>query len=246
MSEPSFSVAAELAELRAGLSEARTVIRELREVIEMKAAELAARDMQVAALRATNQTQAEQLTKLAGRVEELERQRDRDWGNSGKPPSSDPIYTKKTKVAARDRSSRERGQRNPGKQPGEPGTTMNLVDDPHERFECPPLACDGCGGDLSGMPVTMSQRRQMTESRAAPAPKITEFVVQAKACGCCGVTSVGVVPPYVTGRAQFGPETHALAANLVCGHHIPVKRSTMLLAQMAGIEVATGSRPRRS
>jgi hypothetical protein len=90
---PSF--AAELVELRAGLAEARVMIRDLREIIEAKDAALAAKDLQVTALRATNEVQAEQLVTLVARVEELERQQDRDSGNSGKPPSSDSIYTKK-------------------------------------------------------------------------------------------------------------------------------------------------------
>jgi transposase len=233
---PSF--AAELAELRAGLAEARVVIRDLREIIEAKDAALAAKDLQVAALRATNEVQAEQLVTLAARVEELERQKGRDSGNSGKPPSSDSIYTKKP--AVRDRSQRERGRRNPGKQPGEPGTTMKLIDNPDVRIECPPAACDGCGAELVDVPVERVQRRQVTEAQPAPPPVTTEFVVQAKRCSCCGTISVGQAPPFASGRAQFGPETHAMAANLVCGHHIPIKRATLLLAQMAGIEVATG------
>jgi transposase len=44
----------------------------------------------------------------------------------------------------------------------------------------------------------------------------------------------------VRARASFGPETHAQAANLTCGHHIPVWRSTVLLCQLAGVAVSTG------
>ena len=42
------------------------------------------------------------------------------------------------------------------------------------------------------------------------------------------------------GAGQLRPETHAQAANLVAGHHIPVWRSTLLLCQLAGIAVSTG------
>jgi len=51
---------------------------------------------------------------------------------------------------------------------------------------------------------------------------------------------VGEPPAHVSGRAQFGPETHALAVNLLVGHHVPVKRSTVLLMQMAGVVTSTG------
>ena len=69
--------------------------------------------------------------RLQARVEELERQVRRDSSTSSRPPSSDSPYRKKP----RDRSLRERGKRRPGKQPGDPGTTMSLADDPDERIE---------------------------------------------------------------------------------------------------------------
>jgi hypothetical protein len=68
--------------------------------------------------------------------------------------SSDSRYKKKS----RGRSLRERGKRRPGRQPGEPGSTMNLVDDPDEIIACPPPACCGCGADLAGAPVTAQRR----------------------------------------------------------------------------------------
>ena len=80
-----------------------------------------------------------QVGRLSARVEELERQGRRDSSTSSRPPSSDSPYNK-----GRDRSLRERGKRRPGKQPGDPGTTMCLVDDPDERLEFPPAAsCRG-------------------------------------------------------------------------------------------------------
>jgi transposase len=83
-------------------------------------------------------------------VGQLERQAARDSATSSRPPSSDNPYKKKS----RDRSLRERGTRRPGKQPGEPGSTMNLADDPDEIIACPPPACRGCGADLTGAAVT--------------------------------------------------------------------------------------------
>jgi transposase len=174
--------------------------------------------------------------RLQARVEELERQARRDSSTSSRPPSSDSPYRKKP----RDRSLRERGKRRPGKQPGEPGTTMNLVDDPDERLEFPPACCRGCGAGLAGQPVLDQRRHQVTDIRPAPPPRVTEYVAQSKACPCCGVVSEGALPPQVRARASYGLEAHAQAANLVCGHHIPVWRSTLLLCQLAGLSVSTG------
>ena len=169
-------------------------------------------------------------------VEDLGRQDGRDSSASSRPPSSDSPYKKK----GADRSLRERGKRRPGKQPGEPGTTMSLVDDPDERFEFPPAACCGCGAGLAGAPVTAQRRHQVTDIAPAPAPKVTEYVAQAKECPGCGTVTEGELPAHVRARASFGPETCAQAANLTAGHHIPVYRSTLLLCQLAGVAVSTG------
>jgi transposase len=176
------------------------------------------------------------IAELTARVERLERQASRDSATSSRPPSSDSPYKKKS----RDRSLRERGKRRPGKQPGQPGSTMNLIDDPDEIIACPPPACRGCGADLAGAPVTAQRRHQVTDIAPAPAPKTTEYLAQAKACAGCGTTSTGELPGHVRARASYGPETCAQAANLVSGHHIPIYRSTQLLCQLAGIQVSRG------
>jgi transposase len=118
---------------------------------------------------------------------------------------------------------------------------MKLVDDPDERFGYPAPACRGCGADLAGEPVAAQRRHQVTDIEPAPAPKLTEHVAQAKRCPCCGAVSEGELPEHVRARASYGPETCAQAANLAVGHHIPIWRSTVLLCQLAGIAVSTGS-----
>jgi transposase len=173
---------------------------------------------------------------LSARVEELERRGHRDSSTSSRPPSSDSPYQTKS----RDRSLRERGKRGPGKQPGEPGTTMKLVDHPDKRFVYPPGACRQCGTGLAAEPVAAQRRHQVTDIEPAPVPTVTEHVAQAKQCPCCGTVTEGELPPHVRARASYGPETCAQAANLTCGHHIPIWRSTVLLCQLAGIAVSAG------
>jgi transposase len=177
-----------------------------------------------------------QIERLSARVEDLERQARKDSSTSSRPPSSDSPYRKK----GSDRSLRERGKRRPGKQPGDPGLTMNLVDDPDESIECPPAACRGCGADLAGVAVVAQRRHQVTDIEPAPAPQIVEYVAQAKERAGCGTVTAGELPAHVRARASYGPETCAQAANLVSGHHIPVYRATVLLCQLAGVAVSTG------
>ena len=183
---------------------------------------------------------AEQLAvvneRLTARVEELERQVRRDSASSSRPPSSDSPYKKK----GRDRSLRERGKRRPGKQPGDPGTTMKLIDDPDARFWFPPAACRRCGKGLAGAAVLAQRRHQVTDIGRAPPPVVTEYVAQAKQCPCCATVTEGELPPFVRARASFGPETCAQAANLACGNYIPVGRAAVLLREMAGVAASTG------
>jgi transposase len=186
------------------------------------------------------------IDQLTRRVEELERQVKRTSRTSGKPPSSDPIHTKPSPGPAagtkqgRDRSLRQRSGRNPGKQPGQPGATMRLVDNPDERVVCAPPVCDGCARDLAGVPVTGQQRHQVTEITPPPPPRVIEFLVQSKVCPGCGTASLGWLPEQVSGRAQYGVEVHAQAAELVLAHHVPVARAARLLGQLGGVGVSVG------
>jgi transposase len=124
---------------------------------------------------------------LTARIGRLERLAGKDSSTSSRPPSSDGPYKKKSG----NWSLRERGKRRPGKQPGEPGVTMNLIGDPFEVIDCPPAACRGCGADLAGAPVTAERRHQVTDVEPAPAPKTTEYRAQAKVCARAACTVRG-------------------------------------------------------
>ena len=230
-------------ELRAQLAAEREagahlleVCAQLREVIEsqagLHAAELAARDAVIAAKDA-------EVGELADRVRQLERRVGRDSSNSSKPPSSDSPYTRERKKP-RDRSLRERTDRKPGKQPGASGATLEQVADPDEMLACPPLCCRGCSADLSDAPVEAVNARQVFDPPPPPRPRVIEYQVQARRCCRCGTLTEGQAPVGAGARAQYGPDTHAHAANLVCGNHIPARRATGLMAVMLGVRVSVG------
>ncbi len=201
----------------------------LREVIEAKDAMLAARDAQIAVL-------AGQVEALAARVAELERRLGKDSSTSSRPPSSDSPYAGKPK----DRSLRQRSGRKPGKQPGAQSSTLRQVPDPGKTVICAPERCGCCGEDLAGAAVTEMQRLQEFDITPPPPPVVTEYQVQARECGRCGAVTAGQPPPGVTGRAQYGPEAHAQAANLASAHHIPVARAAQLLGEVTGLPVSAG------
>jgi transposase len=229
-----------------GVSESLSLPPGVGELLAAKDAALAAQEAALAAMKEQLDAALRQVAELAAQVraltaqvDELERGKRRDSSNSGKPPSSDPIFAKKP-AKGKDRSTRERGVRRPGKQNGASSTTMRLVEDPDHVETIAPEQCGSCGSDLSGEPVTAEQRRQVTEPSAVPPPVVTGYRVQAKRCSCCGTTSTGPAPAFATGRAQYGPQTHAQLANMVIAHHIPIGRAAVLAAQTLGITPSTG------
>jgi transposase len=200
----------------------------LREVIEAKDAQLAAAGAALEAAEA-------RFTELSERVAELERRLGKDSGTSSRPPSSDSPYKK-----PRDRSLRGRSGRSRGKQPGAQSSTLRQVADPDEVVVCFPAACGRCGADLAGARVTCAQKLQEFDIAPPPPPRVTEYQVQARACGQCGAVSAGQPPAWITGRAQYGPQAHAQAANLASAQHIPVGRAAQLMGDMTGLRVSAG------
>jgi transposase len=53
--------------------------------------------------------------------------------------------------------------------------------------------------------------------------------------GHCGVRARGD-----HGRAQYGPEVHAQAANLAAAHYLPICRAAKLISDLAGVSVSAG------
>src|SRR5487761_1079848 len=137
----------EVAWLRARIAELEEANARLRAAArdrdELTAAQLAARDAQVAA--------------LAAQVEELRRLLGKDSSTSSKPPSSDSPYKKKPNG----RSMRGRSGRRPGKQPGAQSSTLKQSADPDHTVGCGPAACGCCGRDLADVPVAGMQKLQV-------------------------------------------------------------------------------------
>ena len=127
---------------------------------------------QLGASREQNAVLLERVAALEGLVAALQAQLDRDSSNSGRPPSSDLPFVKRP---AAKRSSRTRSGKPQGKQPGAPGTTLRLVDDPDVTLIHHPAACAGCGLDLVDAEVFGERRHQVLDVPAvAPRPHVTE------------------------------------------------------------------------
>jgi transposase len=226
---PPLEVDPDLPPLEAGLARLAAANAWLCGVVEVKDAELAA-------ARSALESAQQQLAMLGERVADLERRLARDSSTSSKPPSSDSPYAKKP----RDRSLRSRSGRRPGRQPGAPSSALRQSASPDETVVCAPDSCAGCGAGLAGAPLAGMHRRQVFEAPPPPPPRVIEYQVQAKACVRCGAVTAGQPPAGVTGRAQYGPRAHAVAAHLASAHHVPITRAAQLMGDLTGLRVSAG------
>ncbi len=189
---------------------------------------LAVKDARIDALLVT-------VGELTAQVQALVLRLGKDSSTSSRPPSSDGPGRR-----PRGGSSRTASGRKPGKQPGDPGTALRLVDDPDERVAIPaPVAC-ACGVSLLEAPVAGVRRRQVHDLAPIPAPVVVEYAAQVKSCPGCRANVTGDFPVGVGAPAQYGPQITTRVADVVVGHHVPVHRSTILVAELLGMVVSTG------
>ena len=117
---------------------------------------------------------------------------------------------------------------------------MRLVDDPDERIPIPAPATCRCGCSVAERPVVGVRRRQVHDLPQIPEPVVTEYCADVKSCPGCRGEVAGAFPAGVNAPAQYGPEITTRVADVVVGHHVPVKRSTILVMELLGMQVSTG------
>ena len=169
--------------------------------------------------------QAERIEQLEAEVAELRRQLGQHSRNSSRPPSSDSPFTKPAP-----RSLRRKSGRRPGGQPGHPGSTLALVDNPNERKRHEPGPCTGCGASLEDAAEVGMERRQVFDL-----PPVTVRVVEhqliARRCDC-GATTCGTAPQGVAAPTQYGPRITAIVLYLYVGQFLSKKRTAAALAEL--------------
>lgn len=175
----------------------------------------------------------EQIALLLSRVQDLEARLAKDSHNSGKPPSSDGLKRKP-------KSLRKKSGRKPGGQLGHRGETLHLVGTPDVVEAHWPAVCAHCQTPLAGAPVVGRDRRQLHEL-----PPVRVVVREHQAvrvrCPACAQVSVGVFPPAVPSRVQYGPQLRALAVYLVEEQLVPLGRVQQLLHELFGVRLGRGT-----
>lgn len=176
----------------------------------------------------------ERVAVLEAENAELKRRLGMDSTNSSKPPSSDSPFIKPAPKSLRRKSGRK-----PGGQPGHPGSTLALVDDPNERMRHEPGPCTGCGASLAHAPQVGLERRQVFDLPPITV-RVAEHQLIARRCAC-GTTTRGAAPEGVSAPVQYGPRITAIILYLYVGQFLSKKRTGQALAELFGTPVSEGT-----
>jgi transposase len=171
---------------------------------------------------------------LHAEVVELKRQLGQNSRNSSKPPSSDSPFAKPAPKSLRRKSGRR-----PGGQPGHPGATLSLVDNPAKRQRHEPGPCSRCGADLADAPEVGMEKRQVFDLPPITV-RVTEHQLIARRCGC-GMTTSGVAPEGVAAPAQYGPRMTAIALYLYSGQFLSKARTAQALGELFNTPISEGT-----
>ncbi len=175
----------------------------------------------------------EHLAQATTRIKELEERLGKDSRTSSKPPSSDGL----TRLP---RSSRRPSGKRPGGQAGHPGHTLSMVEPPDDVVRHRPALCHQCHADLSGVPGSMAERRQVLD---VPELRLLAYEHQLETICCphCHCITGGSFPPGITAPVQYGPNIQALAVYLHQGQLLPTARTCETLAAITGCQIAEGT-----
>ena len=192
------------------------------EQLERVVTQVAVLEGENAALRSENQA-------LRGRLA-------KDSHNSSKPPSSDgPGSPKRVPKSLRGTSGRR-----PGGQPGHPGATLTLVEQPDAVVVHQPSVCASCGHDLGAAAVLRTERRQVLDLPVVRV-QVVEHQAETRGCPGCGQATTASFPPDMPGPIQYGPGVATLAVYLHQEQLLPVERTGRVLGEVFGCPISNGT-----
>jgi transposase len=204
--------------------------------------EIASTTDEMAGLRSENTGLRELITRLQTHVAELERRLGLDSSNSGKPPSSDGLKKKPTRV----RSLREPSGKAPGGQKGHPGKTLCQVETPDAVVDHYPKACARCGSGLTAAMATSHGARQVFDLPVPQPLIVTEHRAHVCSCARCGAPTQAVFPEGVAAPVQYGIRISAFVVYLLQGHFLPEDRLAELMRDLFGVSLVPATIARMS
>jgi transposase len=212
---------------------------------------LAARDVEIEALRQARDVESAELRAavrvLTLRVAELERRLNSGSDDSGTPTSKEPIAAKARRKAERRAgreqqggSSRQRSaERSRGGQPGRLGRGLTRDPQPQQREDVdPPVVCRGCGDHLAAAADAGTAWSQVWDVKVIRWR--TEYLLPRRRCGC-GTTTTACPPAGgQVNSVSYGPVLNSAAVALTAFGNVPVERASRLIAMLFGQSVSAG------
>ena len=179
----------------------------------------------------------ESLEQANARVKELEGQASKDSHNSSKPPSTNGFKEPLRKT----QSLREKSGKKSGGQPGHPGNTLMMVEQPDQTILLTPPQCHHCQQDLSQAKLSRRERMQVFDLPSVGL-LVTEYQVEVKACPCCQAETRADLPDGLSlASVQYGPNVKTLAVYLACLHLLPLARVCQILGDLLGTTFSQAS-----
>lgn len=152
--------------------------------------------------------------------------------NSHTPPSKDENRPMKNQ------SLREKSGKKAGGQQGHEGKTLQCCAAIDTIVEHMPGYCNCCGMDLTGMPETLTDTRQVIDIPPIK-PVCTEHRTYRKICSC-GHIIESDFPAHLTAKMQYGPGVEALAGYLHARQYLPYQRMKEFFTDVMGLGVSAG------
>src|SRR2546430_10172221 len=213
----------ELAYLRAENTVLREQLAQRDELIQQQQAVLAEQNALI-------QQHGEQMSRLS---EQLKAVQDRLAKDSHLPPASD-------RVVRQPKSMRKPSEKQPGGQPGHPGSSLQFSATPDEIILQQVERCEACQHDLRAVAACGRERRQAVD---LPLPRllVREYRAEQKHCPHCQHITIAALPAGVQAPVQYGPHVAATAVYLVEQQLLPLARACEVMRDLLGVQMSEGT-----
>ncbi|MEA2173836.1 MAG: transposase [Blastocatellia bacterium] len=202
--------------------------------IEDLSAQIAGLKAQLERLQAETRELRVRSCQLLCRNAELEAQTSKDSHNSSRPPSTDPVWRKRTK------SLRVRSGKLSGGQAGHRGERRPLTAHPDRIVEHRPEHCRSCQAALTEAQIIRHLKQQVME--VVPARmRVTEHRLYVVRCRACGQRTKGEFAQAVRSGVQYGPGVKTRVLYLQQYQLLPYQCNAEAMRDLFGCQLSTGT-----